>query len=110
MPINNPPTWSNIIDKPTTVAGLGLSDFNSSAINAQAGVTAGAVGSYAFLAYQTAEATLAPGTLKNGSDLRFVNADGNIGAGTALGGVWRLMGYVENVNGRVRSAVWLRIS
>ncbi len=120
-----PPSWVTIKNKPTTVAGLGLSDFNASAISAQAGASVGGVGTYAFLVETSTTETAAGGT-RAGSVLRYgggaSDMSGNnstmgapvlTGNGGTPAGTWRAMGRVgSNSPGGYYcgGSVWIRIS
>ena len=100
MPITKQPDWNTLANRPSTVAGLGLSDFNASAIAAQAGMTVGAVGTYGYYLYNVA-ATLAIGATVAGSTLNKLDtAAANVSAG--LTGTWRHIGARENQNGLER--------
>lgn len=108
--------WGNVSGKPTTVAGLGLSDFNASAIAAQAGASAGSVGTYG-LFYNSGQYnfTLGAGSTTAGSNLRYAPTHGSgAGVGATPSGTWRLMGYQVDqnatANGASVTSVWLRIS
>lgn len=107
MGINRSPSWGTLTGKPTTVDGLGISNFNESAIAAMAGVTLGAVGSFAFLARSTNAAAVA-GSTYAGSGLRYAgaartdNSTQIITAGlnaTAPAGTWRCLGEVSDTGG-----------
>lgn len=93
MGVSRAPTWGTLTGKPTTVAGLGLSDFNAAAINAQAALTLGQIGSYgSFLRPGT---NLTMGSTIAGSSLRKVDSTSTeVSAGMA--GTWRFMGHAEN--------------
>ena len=90
------PTWTTLSTTPTTAQVL----------TATAGLTFGAVGSYAFLGQETA-AALEPGDTQAGSQLRFTGiragqAPGNTGLNNAKGstaniptGTWRCLGYAD---------------
>ena len=84
-------------------------------LNATAGASVGAVGTYDFLRYVIpASATVNPGDTIAGSSLNYA---GEFGTGASIGGsasgTWRLMGYMQNTstdNTISRSSVFLRIS
>lgn len=101
MGVTFTPSFAQIRNRPTTVAGLGLSDFNNSAINAQAVANFGAVGTYAFLMQITAAGFLVEGSTYAGSTLMVSGADQNNSTrvlegaapslGSTLSGTWRAM-------------------
>lgn len=72
-----------------------------------AGLAAGAVGSYAFLTFNTLT-TAAAGTTHAGSGLRYSNAAALIGVTPA--GTWRLMGQSLNSSQAHSTSLFLRIS
>ena len=72
-----------------------------------AGLAVGAVGSYAFLTFNTLT-TASPGTTHAGSGLRYSNASSQIGATPA--GTWRLMGVTSNATQAFSTSLFLRIS
>lgn len=120
MGISKAPSWNQLQGKPTTVAGLGLTDFNAQAIAAHAGAAAGGVGTYALLSPST-NVTYAVGAVPAGSVLRYTGAsrtDNSINVlaaavnATAPAGTWRCMGQVSegsNLHAQIAS-VFLRIA
>lgn len=72
-----------------------------------AGLAAGAVGSYAFLRFNTLT-TASSGTTHAASGLRYSNADGSAGGTPA--GTWRLMGDANNGGNGLSTSLFLRIS
>lgn len=110
MPMDNPANWNTLANKPTTVAGLGLSNFDASAIAAQAGAAVGAVGTYALLRDASTTNTRTPGSTAAGSGLRYVSVGGMVSS--APSGTWRIMGYqfIDSGAGQEFISVWLRIS
>ncbi|AFM54660.1 putative phage tail fiber protein [Celeribacter phage P12053L] len=83
--------------------------------SATAGLSVGAVGTYAYLYYYP-RTTTSPGTTRAGSDLRYANGyaahTGYTGGGTPSG-TWRCMGYIFDQAGGTgtdTTTVWLRIS
>lgn len=122
MGVNRAPVWGTLTGKPTTVAGLGLSDFNEQAIAAQAGAAVGGVGTYALLSPAT-NVAYAVGAVPAGSVLRYTGAsrtDNSINLlvasvnATAPAGTWRCMGIVSEGGGNSLHAqiasVFLRIA
>lgn len=87
-------------------------------LNATAGASVGAVGTYAFLAHATANTALTAGTTYAGSALRYFGFVGTLGAGAnyaaAFGGTpagtWRAMGSVGASVGNNGCTLFLRIS
>ena len=74
-----------------------------------ANMATGAVGTYAFLLFNT-NTTASPGSTHAGSGLRYASASGtNYGAG-GLSGTWRLMGQTTNTSGVNSTSLFLRIS
>lgn len=78
----------------------------SQVTSAVAGVTAGAVGSYAF-AYYDGFATISFGGTASGANL-FPAGSGGYDSLSPMSGTWRCMGYVEP--GVSNPSLWLRIS
>lgn len=110
MPVTKAVTWANVQGKPTTVGGLGLSDFNASAIAAQANASTGAVGTYALMMESlNGGVNRTPGSTIAGSSLTYSNATG--ASTTAPAGTWRCMGYYpRNATNTQRITVWARIA
>jgi hypothetical protein len=78
-------------------------------LNATAGASSGAVGTYAFL-QQRSGSVSAPGDTRAGSTLLFCSASG-LGAATAASGTWRCMGRTTSTGEALAAnTVWLRIS
>jgi hypothetical protein len=73
-----------------------------------AGADVNAVGSYAFLRFNTLT-TAIEGTTHAGSSLRYSNANGAVGA-TGPSGTWRLMGSTQSTNDERSASLFLRIS
>jgi len=104
------PTWTTLSTAPTTAQVL----------TATAGLTFGAVGSYAFLGQNASATILEPGDTQPGSELRFVGigggqAPGNVGVTNLKGstaniptGSWRCLGYAGG--GNFYYTLFLRIS
>lgn len=87
-------------------------------LNATAGATLGAVGTYAFLIHATANTTITPGSTYAGSALRYSGVFGTnsvlvynttTGAGTPSG-TWRAMGGVTGGLSNFGATLFLRIS
>lgn len=106
-------TWQTITTTPTTTQVL----------NATAGLTAGQVGSYAFLQRILpaggTSLTFNAGATESGANLRFAGVSslaGGIQSSGTPSGTWRIVGYsvVQNVfitNGQFSSSsMWVRIS
>ena len=91
-------TWAVAGGDPTTAQVL----------NATAGASVGAVGTYAFL-YDVAEAGRAPGATLAGSGLRYTSASGWSGS-TSPSGTWRIMGATVTASNPSSASLWLRIS
>jgi hypothetical protein len=91
-------------------------------LSATAGASVGAVGTYAFLGFNSGTSALSIGSTTAGSNLRYVtvgsssswnvnftdNLTGHGGGGTPAG-TWRAMGGSSNAN-RNKATIWLRIS
>jgi hypothetical protein len=76
---------------------------------AEAGLSAGAVGSYAYCTRAGDSLTYTIGSTIAGSSLRYSNANG-LNSGTP-GGTWRCMGYAAGTPNSVNTTtLWLRIS
>ena len=80
----------------------------SDVASATAGISASAVGSYAFL-YDTGQSGYSIGSTLAGSNLRPSNA-GGVSSSTAQSGTWRCMGKSEDSTAVRASTSWLRIS
>jgi len=105
------PTWTTLSTAPTTAQVL----------TATAGLTFGAVGSYAFLGQQTV-AALEPGDTQAGSQLRFTGinagpAPGNAALSNMKGstanlptGTWRCLGFADGLGSNYYYTLFLRIS
>lgn len=107
MPLSAPrPSWATLTGKPTTVAGLGLSDFNAQAIAAQAAATLGGIGSYGAFWSST---NIGQGATVAGSGL---NKNDGAGTGVSAGvtGTWRNMGGSEMGGSQSFNSAWLRIA
>jgi len=80
----------------------------SQVLTATAGLTAGAVGSYAFLA-ETASTTRNPGDTLAGSSLEWagVSSGASTNSGTSPSGTWRCLGFKNAAN---QATLWLRVS
>jgi hypothetical protein len=110
----------------TTVTFNDLSTQTTNVPNATAALTAGAVGTYAFLVFPSNTTARAVDFTVAGSSLRYAGLDGEgagngyvSGNGSTPGGTWRLMGQLINENvsaGKTTvvtngiASVWLRIS
>jgi hypothetical protein len=99
-------TWATAGGTPTT----------DQVLSATAGLTAGAIGSYAFLC-PTYSVTLNPGTTRAGSALYYSNAETYIDTGntvyyggSTVSGTWRLLGICIAANGAHHPSLWVRIS
>jgi hypothetical protein len=90
-------SWQVISTTPTTTQVL----------DATAGASVGAVGTYALLTDMVDRST-STGSTRAGSDLRYTNLSGQTG-GTPSG-TWRAMGAPFDGNPSSRGSVWLRIS
>lgn len=120
---------------PTTISGTSGVTFTdgttlntavgtTAVLNATAGASVGAVGSYALLIQVSGTVGLAVGATVAGSTLRYAGspgvssqAGGGSNSGTAPSGTWRAMGYplayTYNAYGPVSNygaTLWLRIS
>jgi hypothetical protein len=104
--------WATIETTPTT----------DQVLTATAGASVGAVGTYAFLGFNTGTSALSIGSTTAGSNLRYavvgsssswnVNFLDNLsghGDGGTPAGTWRAMGGSSNT-GRIKATIWLRIS
>jgi hypothetical protein len=90
-------SWQVISTTPTTTQVL----------DATAGASVGAVGTYALLTDMVDRST-STGSTRAGSDLRYTNLSSQTG-GTPSG-TWRAMGAPFDGNPSSRGSVWLRIS
>jgi hypothetical protein len=90
-------SWQAISTTPTT----------QQVLDATAGASVGAVGTYAFLRFNSITSAAA-GTTHAGSGLRYSNAAGTI-SGTPSG-TWRIMGYSDGTAVINCTSVFLRIS
>lgn len=90
------PTWTTISSTPTT----------QQVLDATAGASVGAVGTYACIRCDSASIT--PGSTAS-SGLLYANTNGDFTSSTTPSGTWRCMGQTIN-NATQRTSVWLRIS
>ena len=93
----------NIAGNAATVSNVGTSQVGS----ATAGLSAGSVGSYAFLRRKTSSEILF-GSVEAGSNLQPAAADG--GAIGSVSGTWRIMGYIRLGGDPERTSLCLRIA
>ena len=123
---NNDVTLGAVTATSFTGDGSGLTSLPSSAPTsaqvgtATAGLSAGAVGTYAFLAHASTSIQRLVGTTEAGSSLRFANGSGGTErstSSTAPAGTWRLMGSTGYYNNGAATSttafqcsVWLRIA
>lgn len=86
---------------------------------ATAGLAAGEVGTYAFLARKTANVAIINGSTYAGSDLRYTgvvqtgNGNYSYGGGyntTVVSGTWSAVGFCSNISGNYSSTIFLRIA
>lgn len=96
MPLTTAPDWNTLQNKPTTVAGFGISDFTANAITAQASLTVGGIGTYFTAIGLNGVATNVAATIA-GSSLFKVNS-GSVGVTAGLTGTWRNVGPNESGN------------
>lgn len=89
------PSWTTISSTPTTAQVL----------SATAGLTAGAVGSYALL-QQAGGSGLTAGTTFSGGSYVGFDSSGSVQTSGAPGGTWRLLGFMPGIG----SSVAVRIS
>jgi hypothetical protein len=75
-------------------------------LNATAGASVDAVGTYAFAGLNSG--SVATGGTAAGSSLQFANVNPTISG--ALSGTWRCMGFTDSFNLGSRITLWLRIS
>jgi hypothetical protein len=111
-----------------TAASTGTGVTTTTVLNATAGASVGAVGTYAFMSCET-NSVQSTGTTQPGSNLRYRSAQSNGGrfgsgnyvstpTGGAASGTWLLMGYIEgsyeyqgvNITNSSCSSLWLRVS
>ena len=90
------PEWATVSFTPTT----------SDVLTATAGLTAGDVGSYAFLQFAT-PTLAAAGSTHAGSGLRYANADGGSTSGTPAG-TWRLLGNTNSTTAALSTSLFVR--
>jgi hypothetical protein len=80
-------------------------------LNATAGASVGAVGTYALMYYGGSGGFFTPGSTTAGSNLRFAGTESLYSGGSTGSGTWRVMGFSSAVDYQVhRVSVWLRIS
>jgi hypothetical protein len=124
------PIFTGVVAAPTPAVGTNNTqiattafvhafDFGAAISAGIAGLGVGAVGTYAFL-YNTAAGTLAPGSTRAGSGLRYTavgsitpnfnNTEFSINLGATPSGTWRLMGAQVARTLYEFSSVWLRIA
>lgn len=109
--------WSGVSGKPTTLAGYGITDggvTTTQVLNATAGATAGAVGTYAIMVPVSTGINVPMGGTAPGSSLFLAGVDPS-GTIVAYGGTWRNMGTATPwlaAPGDSRSVrnLWLRIA
>lgn len=80
-------------------------------LNATAGASVGAVGTYAFM--RRDQAAMTPGATTAGSNLKYTSAAASVsGSNPTPSGTWRLMGYIENnyYDAKQGISLFLRIS
>ena len=107
---NGAVTETKIADGAVTAAKLAVGVISTtSVLAATAGASAGAVGTYAMLRYESATTPILEGTTLAGSELRYANVAGN-STGTTPTGTWRIMGQASNSSATNRTSLWLRIS
>lgn len=93
-------TWATAGGDPTTAQVL----------NATAGASVGAVGTYALL-QNIASIDAGPGTTRAGSGLMYVSTTAQNPGGGNPSGTWRLMGWIRTDSGQGGlTSTWLRIS
>ena len=79
-------------------------------LSATAGLSAGDVGTYAYLTRNGNSTTYTVGTTLAGSNLLYSSASG-LNSGAGPGGTWRCMGWVGGTpNSTNTTTLWLRIS
>lgn len=84
--------------------------FNATAVlNATAGASAGAVGTYAFATHESPTTPFNFGDTISGSLLYPSNATGAL-LGSTFAGTWRSMGTLQFAGRQTRTSLWLRIS
>ena len=104
-----------IVNEAITDATIGSEKFQSGTTEVDwvagrvAGVSFGAVGSYALIRWSVAGSPPATGGTSSGSNLRYVSASGDIGGATPSG-TWRMMGYSGDGSAQQETTLWLRIS
>lgn len=106
--------WTGVTGRPTALSAFTNDPGFITALSVlptNAGAAVGAVGTYATLRYESAEAAINPGDTKGAADLRYANVAGNSpGTTPPAGSVWRCMGYASNSSSTNRTTNWLRIS
>lgn len=96
-------SFADIVSKPSTRAGYGITDAAPLSPNA------GAVGSYAFC-FTTTGGNNDFGDTRSGSQLRPCNSDDVPATGSTLSGTWRCMGNTKAGAGDQVVTLWLRVS
>ena len=80
-------------------------------LNATAGASLDAVGTYALLYNTAALSTIyLPGETAPGSVFYYTGSNGSTQSNTIPAGTWRCMGFTNIANSAARSTIWLRIS
>lgn len=108
--------WSGITDKPSTLAGYGITDggvTTGRVTAAMAGAAAGAVGTYAIGTLTIgAVSTASEGYEFPGSVLRMSDTKGISLSGSYRSGTWKLMGYLYNsaASSTLMTGLFLRIA
>lgn len=99
------PEWATVSIVPST----------ADVLNATAGATLGAVGTYAYLAQSAANTAITAGTTYSGANLRYSGVASNgtnaiTGVGGTPSGTWLAMGTCGSSSGFFASTLFLRVS
>lgn len=98
--------FSTLSAKPTTLAGYGIGDLNTSI----AAMPVGGVGTYAFLGTNPG-VDITTGSIVAGSGLRYTHAGGFVGAGAGTpSGSWMAMGLTVSGGGPGGASLFRRVS
>lgn len=113
-------TWNIAISGNASTASTVTTISTDQVLNATAGASLGAVGTYAFLVRNNDAASLSAGSTAAGSSLIYgsvisvnyynYNTAVDGGSTTSPSGTWRLMGEFARASDATKASLWLRIS
>jgi len=94
----------------SAAAGV-VSATTANVLNATAGATTGAVGTYAFLMYGTVGVGVSAGVIYTGLNYAGIRTSGTVlSVGTSIAGSWRAMGAVTGAVGQQVVTLFLRVA